>query len=305
MFVYYDFMTKNYVGYSKDNKTFISYKSSAHIEVINSVKDMIIGMGLENQQYNIYHISKQYKDIKIDLNNIFEKIIRIRCNNLKQCIERTISIIEKIKNNFNNKPMPYNINEYNLIAEFQKSLKHFNTKQKDDELFSNNMTIMNNITIDSVDITNVVITKQFVDTSILIDLNNMDCKLLFYYIYNMNKLIEFNDLPAIRTNLCYMIIQLIIFNYNMYYVPFENNMIRQFDSLLLTDAPYMDESQRVVGIYMDLVNTKEIDEEVVKEREYDINEEMTALDMDDYEKEDGDLDYDANDEMLERLEEQI
>ena len=96
-----------------------------------------------------------------------------------------------------------------------------------------------------------------------------------------------------------IIILIIFINYNTYYIPIENFEIRKFDSLLLTEAPYMDESMRVVGYYQDLVNTKEIDDEVVKEMNYDMNEEMTALDMDDNEKEDEILDYDAMDEMLE------
>ena len=154
--------------------------------------------------------------------------------------------------------------------------------------------------IDEKVVNDIPIVKQFINTSNLINMNNMDCKLLFYYIYNLKKLIDFND-SSIRTNLCYMIIRLIIFNYKIYYVPFEDYQIRKFDSFLLTEAPYIDESLRVVGYYMDLVNTKEIDDEVVKEANYDMNEELNALDMDDNEREDAELDYDANDEMLEHF----
>ena len=71
------------------------------------------------------------------------------------------------------------------------------------------------------------------------------------------------------------------------------------DSMLLNDSPYRDDSMKVVGYYMDLVNTKEVDEEVAKEISYDMNEEMNAVDIDDYEREDyeedDDLANEAND----------
>jgi hypothetical protein len=305
VYVYYNGLTKNYIGYSKDNKTFISYKSSNYIEIINSVKNMIIYMGLENQFYSIYHISRQYMyGKKEDIPSIYTEIIRNRCNNLRQCIYRSASIIEKVKNVHSNKFNMYNLDEQKLVADFQRNLKNFNTKNDKDEIFNSIYNFTNNIKISSIDINEKVnpMSKQYIDTSILITLNNMDCKLLFYYLSNMSRLIEYNDLPAIRTNLCYMIIKLIIFNYSMYYIPNENSQIRKFDSLLLTETPYMDESMKVVGYYQELVNTKEIDDEKQKEANYDNKEELDAIDInaiDGGENDPDDLDYDAMDEMLE------
>ena len=73
-------------------------------------------------------------------------------------------------------------------------------------------------------------------------------------------------------------------------------MIRRFDSLLLNDSPYMDDSMKVVGYYMDLVNTKEVDDIVDKEIKYDMDEEKNALDIDDYEREDYEVDDDLTNE---------
>ena len=63
-----------------------------------------------------------------------------------------------------------------------------------------------------------------------------------------------------------------------------NSQIRKFDSILSVDAPYIDESSRVVGYYQELVNVKEIDEDANKEKEYDMNEENNALDIDEYDE---------------------
>ena len=302
VYVYYNLLTKNYIGYSKDNHTYNSYKSSNSIQVISSIKDMILNMGLENQFSNIYNISKDYlkPDAIIDIPVIYTNLIRNRCNNLRQIIYRTASIIEKVKNVHNNKLNVYNNDEYNLIADFQKSLKNFNTCNIFDKLY----TITNNINIipvkENIDITNLY--KQYIDTSVLISLNNMDCKLLFYYLYNMTLLIECNELSAIKTQLCYMIIKIIIFNYNMYYIPIDRTEIRTFNSILITETPYIDDSMKSVGYYQDLLNVNEIDDEKEKEQQYDMNEEMGALDInaiDNGDNDPDDPDYTGMDEMLE------
>jgi hypothetical protein len=139
------------------------------------------------------------------------------------------------------------------------------------------------------------------ETKVLNKLNNTDSLLLFYYVYNLNKLVEYNEQPAIRTNLCYMIVKMIQYNYYNYYIPMENSQIRKFDAVLSVDAPYIDESSRVVGYYQELVNVKEIDEEVNKEKEYDMNEEQNALDIDEYDENDLYEDNDANDDVVENL----
>jgi hypothetical protein len=87
----------------------------------------------------------------------------------------------------------------------------------------------------------------------------------------------------------------------MYNIPIEISQVRKFDSLLLIDAPYIDESSRVVGYYQDLVNVKEIDEEMIKEMNYDMNEEMTALDVDEYDEDDLYEDMDPNDDIVDNL----
>jgi hypothetical protein len=98
-----------------------------------------------------------------------------------------------------------------------------------------------------------------------------------------------------------MIVKMIQYNYYNYYIPIENSQIRKFDSLLLVDAPYIDESSRVVGYYQELVSVKEIDEEANKEKEYDMKEEQNALDIDEYDENDVYEDQDPNDDVVEHL----
>ncbi len=303
-YVYYDAITKGYLGYSKDNKKFENYRSTMYIEIVHSVRDMLLMIGLEHEYININHIINQKSTKSINHSNIIKQLIRIRCNNLRQIIQRTNSIIEKINNATTEKENPYNVEEFKLVSEFRKSLRNFKTTDSENKtpIFKHLYTITNNTSLlELPEKTEINITNNMAETKLLNKLNNTDSQLLFYYIYNLNKLIEYNEQPAIRTNLCYMIVKLIQYNYYNYYIPIENSQIRKFDSLLLVDAPYIDESSRVVGYYQELVSVKEIDEEANKEKEYDMNEEQNALDIDEYDENDLYEDNDANDDVVENL----
>ena len=117
----------------------------------------------------------------------------------------------------------------------------------------------------------------------------------------MQKLIEYNNQPAIKIQISYMLIRIIQLCYNMYHIPNEYTSIRRFDSILSIDAPYIDESSRVIGYYQELVNVKEIDEAVIKEKEYDMNEEQNALDIDEYDEDDVYEDQDPSDDIVDNL----
>jgi hypothetical protein len=117
----------------------------------------------------------------------------------------------------------------------------------------------------------------------------------------MNKLIEYNNQPAIRIQLSYMLIRIIQLSYYSYFIPIEYTAIRRFDSLLSIDAPYIDESSRVIGFYQELVNVKEIDDAVVKEKDYDMNEEQNALDIDEYDEDDVYEDQDPSDDVVDNI----
>jgi len=289
-------MTKNYLGYSKDNKTFTSYKSNAFIEIKHSIRDMIMNLGLENQFYNIFHISTLYMKSTKKINNeeLLTNIIRTRCNNLRQIIYRTISIIQKINNKHENKGTQYNKLEHSIIKDFQKSLEHINT----DDMFSKIYTIVNNINTQllddkiNFDKINLAFSKHYLNCNILIDMNNIDCKLIFYYIDNLSKLIKNNELPAIKTSVSYLIIKLIVYFNTLYNISVENAKIRLFDATLLSDTPYIDESLKIVGYYQELVTAKDIDETSEKEKDQDMREEQDALDMDGYDEDDLYEDYD-------------
>jgi hypothetical protein len=286
VFVYYDLVTLQYLGYSLNNKEFKKSKSTASIKLNLSVRDSIMLLGLENRYVNLYHLNISYqkmthKEILEDSNFIINNHIRTRISNLKQIISRSNSIVNNIKNNGKFFSL-YGLEEKGLIDEFTKKLKNFKTN----ELFENWNIISNNIGMNPIpENISISIVKNYFDTDSLPQMNNTDSKMIFYLIENFNKLIDSNQNISIQTEICNLIIQIIKFSFNQYYKPYSNTLIRKFDFVLLNETPYIDDNLKVVGFYQELLNNKEIEDKKDKEKDenYDAQQAFESIDIDDYE----------------------
>ena len=305
VYVYYDSITMQYLGYSDDNKNIKKNKNNPSLQIELSIKDSILYLGYENQYYNVYHINRDFQDnlpSVLDKDSIL-KVIRTRINDLKQIIIRTQSIINNIKNSgkiLSN----YSFGEKDIVNEFSKKLKNFNTSdsKNENDIFKNLKYILSNIHVNYKipENFNINLNKNYIDVNIINSLCNSDIKLIYYLINNLNKLLDYNDQPAIESELAHLIIKIIKFLFNMYYRPYYNYHIRKFDYLLLNEAPYIDETLRVVGHYQELLTKQEIDDPENKDVEYTNKEENESLDIDDYgDNEDGQ--YEDIDETIEAL----
>ena len=304
VYVYYDSITMQYLGYSEDNKNIKKNKNNPSLQVEISIKDSIIYMGYENQYYNIFHVNKDFQDNipdVLDKDSIL-KIIRTRVNDLKQIITRAQSMINNIRNSgkiISN----YSINEKEIVNEFTKKLKKFNILDNNNEnkIFDNFKYILSNTHVNYKipENFNINLNKNYVDVNIINSLGNSDIKLIFYLIDNFTKLLDYNNQPAIESELAHLLVKIIKFLFNIYYRPYFNYNIRKFDYLLLNETPYIDESLKVIGHYQELLSQQEIDDPNKVEDEYSNQEANDALDIDDYEKDD---DIDGTAEALDGYE---
>jgi hypothetical protein len=293
--VFYDSISLQYLGYSDDNKTLKKNRNNASLKIELSIKDCIMYMGQENQYLNIYHLSRDYMDnlptsLGEDTKEIVLKIVRNRMNNLKQIISRTQSIIFNVRNSGNVTSI-YNFEEKEIIMEFTKKLKKFNISdaEKHNVIFKHNEYVLTKLPINYniPENLNIELNKNYIDTSKIASLDNSDNKLIFYLIYNFNKLLDYNDAqPVILSELAHLLIKIIRYQFNSYYRPYSNYNIRKFDFLLLNETPYIDETLKTVGHYQELLTKEEIDDPEKKEQEYTNKEESDALDIDDYELDD-------------------
>jgi hypothetical protein len=296
VYVYYDSITHQHLGYSEDNKNIKKTKNNASLKIELSIKDCIMYFGYENQYYNIYHVNKDYQkesleslDLGDDTKEVVLKIIRNRMNNLKQIIMRTQSIIHNIRNSGKVTSI-YSLEEKEIVNEFTKKLKKFNIKDETghNNLFKNYKYIIYKLPIsyNIPDNLNIKLNKNYLDINNINIIANSDSKLIFYLIYNFNKLLDYNKQPAIQSELSHMLIKIIRYLFNIYYRPYSNYNIRKFDFLLINETPYVDETLKVIGHYQELLTQHEIDDPSKKDEDYSIQEAVGSLDIDDYEQDD-------------------
>jgi hypothetical protein len=148
--------------------------------------------------------------------------------------------------------------------------------------------MINNINLNKIDIQLDVelINQNYIDCKIFNNLYNVDIKLIYYLVMNLNKLLDYNNQPAIESELSHLIIKIIkMFNIQMN-IDYTNSDVRKYDYILINQLPYMDEQIRLVGLYQELTNIDDIDNDKIKENNDILNEEQNALDVDDYEVDD-------------------
>jgi len=307
VYVYYDSITMQYLGYSEDNKIIKKSRNNSSLKIELSIKDCIMYLGYENQYQNIYHINKEFqknlpKELGENSKDIILDIIRNRMNNLKQIILRAQSIIHNIRNSGNITSI-YNTDEKEILNEFTKKLKKFNLK---DESNHNNIfkhykyiNLKLPVKYNIPDNINIKLNKNYLDINIINSLNNSDIKLLFYLVYNFNRLLDYNKQPVIQSELAHLIIKIIKYLFNLYYRPYSNYNVRKFDFLLINETPYIDEKLKIVGHYQELLTQQEIDDPNQKDEKYSEQEAVNSLDIDDYEQDD---DIDGTAEALDGYE---
>lgn len=291
--VYYDAVTNQYLGYKLNNKI-IKQKSTAYLKIEYSIRDKILMLGLSNSYMDIKCFNKNCK------NNLVESLIRYRNFNLKQIVSRIVSFIFRINNNKKDVNF-FSLEEKIIVNTFIKSLKNFKIKNKENKkrIFKEFELVINNIEVEKIsDDKNLKLNNNFININVLDSLNNSDSKLIFYILYNFNKLLDYNNDVNIKSILATLIIRIIEFNYDQYYVPIENYNIRKFTQILSLSNANIIENLHNVSSYEELLKSQEIDDENVKEDtdgvtkeeqkelEYDNQEEQDAVDIDDYEEED-------------------
>jgi hypothetical protein len=276
IYVYYDYITLQCLGYSDDNKTLKSIKTHVSLHIEYSIKDILLYLGFENRFINLYHINMNYinKSTVIDYDDIIINLLRNRTKNLKQIILKIQIIIYNI---INNKINENNTEENKIIKEFSNKINkvNINNINYNDNLL--NIYNISNIKIELInnyiDINNLVYSLQ----------DNDDNRLLYLLILYFEYLLDNNKN---KIDFVYLIIKLIKYVFNLYYIPYINYNILKFEFYLLNEAPYIDEKLKIVGQYHELLTLNEIDDYAHKEEQYNNNEENNALDIDDYEVDD-------------------
>jgi len=286
IYVYYDLINLLYLGYSSDNTTLKTTKNIASLKIDYSIKDMFLFLGYENKYVNLYYYNKK---LNVDT-SIIINILRTRINNLKHIILRFKSILYNIANNGVNKSY-YNIDEKLLINEYSNKFKNLNLKNENNKkyIFKNDTYILNKLVIENniPDNINYNIINNYIDISFINNFNNLDTKILYYLIFNLHRLLDYNIKSNVVTDVAILIIKIIKYFFNIYFIPINNFDVRKFDySLLFNENPYNNDKLIISGYYNELINVNELDDPSVLENNIDSKEAFESLDIDDYDIDD-------------------
>ena len=269
-------------------------KQKVELIIHLSLKDIIMLLGCEDKYYNLYHINCEYVNTseynllitEKNHNIIINKIIRTKIVNLRFIIERSLSIIYNIVHNNVNTSV-FNTDEKNIINKYSKILNFIKISNESDEnIFSNYENIIYNLHLTHIEDMLLNINKNFINIENIYKLNNSDSKLLFYLISEFNKIIDFNKKNTNITIIIFLIIDIIIFSFNMYYKQYSNFEIRKFDYYLINERPITDNILKVTGSYNELTTNEEINNPDNIEELYTIQEEKDSYDINDYEVDD-------------------
>ena len=302
-YMYYDCNNLTYLGYSNDIKKIKKQRSKIKLIIELSIKEKILNLGLGNLflnlvDHNYNFLSLKQKDIKNKIDeDLIKSIIRKRVINLKQIIKKTINIIQKI-NNINKSLIKNKSKEIELILEFKKIIKFINLEDEEgsNKIFKYDNYIMNYTKINNIilkDYNYYINPSPILDLSFLENINNYDSILIFFLIYNLNKLLNYNKSNKLKSIISYLIIRIIEYNYNEYKDNINNLEIQKFRRFLYIDQPYMDDYLRVEGIYNELVDERNDKEEI---NDFEPSNVLDVFDIDDYE--DGDPDDEGYMEAL-------
>jgi hypothetical protein len=279
-YVYYDLLTYQYLGYSKDITNIIESKNNTYIKILPSLYDAILLLGCENDILDLYHMNRKFE--KLSKEEIYNQIIRNRIVNLKHIISKIQTILYSFhhtKTYIENKldSLYKNIKISNLILK---------QKDKNKNIFQNYSIILNNIfpTNEIINDYNII-SSHYINILDIISLNNNDSIILFYFLYNIEKLLDSNENISNISEIGNMIAIMIYDMFLLYYKSMSDYNIRKFDFLLINYSPYVDEKIRVSEKYQDIL-TKEIVDEVNVEDAYIEREELDAVDLDDYDVDD-------------------
>ena len=295
-YYFYDCNSLIFIGSSENSKNIKYAIHKSYITIIPSIKEKILALGLNNTFINLIEyqhnlVDKNNEEVITEINkkNIIKNILSRRIMNLKQIINKSNEIIEKINNKSNQKSVS---EQEILVNEFRKLLKNIELTDEDgsNSVFKHKNHILNNIiniNIPEIKSENIYFNPNpILDLKILEDGNLLDNKLIFFLIYNFNRLISYNTNSQKIPLINYLIVRLIDYNYNQYNIDIQHTEIKRFISYIYTDQPYIDDHLRVIGVYNELVDENDDIDEETKNALLDNIEAEGSLDIDDYESDD-------------------
>jgi hypothetical protein len=235
----------------------------------------------------------------LTLESRLKELSRIKNKFSIQIVEKGFSELEKIKQKYSTfikrdeKDRSKEIvvsGDSQIVLNFQNKFKYINTTKENNKKILVNWKILNDsLTHDSTKHYNFK--DKFIDSSYLISLKDNDHLIMFYTLSELSYLIDLNDDNYTKSNLIFLIANIIDYCYNLFNKQLTHIEFRKFKYMLDSEAEVISFDQTTELIFNqseeDIKKEKELNEEN-KEREesLDIDQDIKDEEVDDPDTED-------------------
>jgi hypothetical protein len=310
--IYYNVIENNLVGYKEKGKNYVEIKGTGKFVKINySIENKLKYLGFDNKYINTNDYQKDdiFTNEKLTNKEIVDDIMRNRIICLKRFMEyaqkiiyqiknkKNIQIIEKgtseldkirqkfstfIKTDYTNKKELLLNGDAEIVLNFQSKFKYINTTKENNKKILVNWTLLNDSVIHDQSKTYVKSKKdeeikdKYIDASHLISLKDNDHIIVFYTLSELAYLIDLNDDGYTKSNLVFLIANIINYCYNLYNKQLSHVEFRKFKYMIESEAEVIS-----YDVTTDLIfNQTEEEQKAQKVLNDDLQEEKDALDID-------------------------
>ncbi len=255
--VYYSSIEKYLLGYKENSKDIIRvFNTDCYLRVRYSVLNQLKLLGFNYMNNKMNKDIKDFNSLK-SVNSFANNILKIRLQNLKNCLSDIQQIIYQVKNHFDGSNL-------NIIAKIYISkIKKLETYDENSERIFKDWNILinslyyENIEINKLKISSLPNTNHYVSSKILNEFNTSDKIILYYIIEQFNMLLDINQDNYTKNNVAYMIINIII---------------QLFRNLNTVESSYY--NINVKKFYNYITNKAEVSSELVEDETANLNEEQ-------------------------------
>lgn len=317
--VFYNAITHILLGYKENSRDFVMLKKpNKKIKINYSIANKLKLLGYQSKYININELyEKEVNDIidmagdftanKEDiLREIISNIIRERIGNLKKIINYFQRFIFKIKNvtsietklerldtpRQDGEPVSEEIDPFTkLLNKYQKKLSNVNIQDNrgNHQVFKHWKAVVNNIFLESLEDKFINIGDDRLLNADEISKYDTNGNLLLYYIvYEIDKILHFNENKFVRANAAMFIIDFINLVFNLFNTEelFNISDIKRFMYVINSQGYLYDIEQKdhgledTYGIYEEYRDPEEIESEEQIDTLEEAEEEEQALDVD-------------------------
>lgn len=266
--VYYDVVTRLYLGYKEKDRDYINKSDHGiFLKIKYSLINKIKLLCYDSDNIDI----TEYKENNQSIDYILSDVSRKRLQRIKKLIVNTNIITSQIKNN-----LPQN--------EISKKYSQMLTNMKTTNIFEFWKKILSSMWFIPPDVINLNTEIDYINAELFSTHDSQSNLLLFYFIDQINKLVDLNKEKFIKVNIVYMLIDIIDDTFNHYNInTYMNTEIKRFKHMLVgkvVDVVVLKEGS-ADGIYSEYMDDDELNDEDKKEKLEIDKENWDALDIDD------------------------